>query len=386
MDALPRTPNGKVDRKALPAPGATLAVVADAVAFVAPRTPIETALAAIWREVLGVARVGVYDNFFHIGGHSLLAVQLIARIRQQFALDLPLTKLFQHPTIGALATLLQSAAGREAWSPLAPIQAEGTQTPFFCVHDISGQVHQFYPLAQALGTAHPFYGLQAVGVDGVATPLTSVEAMAAHYVAAIQTVQPHGPYLLGGYSLGCQIAFEMAHQLTTQGEEVALLVLLDGSAPTAVSHVAQPVDRVQWLLGKVEAIALWQDKPVPPVDEPALRTLSETEQWERLNQVLAAAELPRLEDDPLLSSYALFKANLELQYTPPAALAVPTVLFTTPRDVMPEPPDETLGWQPFFQQSLHCQRMPGNHFTLLQAPVVQDVAQTLADYLAQANS
>ncbi|MBU6350099.1 MAG: amino acid adenylation domain-containing protein [Chloroflexi bacterium] len=376
LEAMPLTPNGKVDRQALPAPGTEL--TAGSRPTLPPRTPVETQLATLWQSVLGTTPIGVHDNFFQIGGHSLLAVQLLARIRQHFPQELSLTQLFQHPTIEALATLLNSSAEQPPGSPLVLIRPGQTQSPFFCVHDISGQIHQLYPLASALDTNHPVYGLQAPGIDGTTSPLPSVEAMAAHYLAAIRTVQPQGPYLLGGHSFGCQVAFEMAHQLSAEGETVKLLVLLDGSAPNPEQPPAPTVDRVQWLLSKVEALALWQNKAVPPLAEAVLRTLSDNEQWQHINQVLAQAELPQLEDDPMFVSYDLFKANVEMRYRPTALLDLPALLLKTQKTA---PSDDTLGWQRWLQLPLHTQQVDGNHFSMLKPPHVQSVAKTLSLYL-----
>jgi acyl carrier protein len=148
---------------------------------------------------LGVQRVGVHDNFFELGGHSLLAVNLMARIGQQFGKKLPLSTLFQGPTIEKLATIVNQST-EKMWSSLVAIQPNGTKQPFFCVPGIGGNVTDFYELAQQLGKDQPFYGLQAVGLDGKSKPYTNIEDMATHYLKEIQTVQPQGPYLLGGHS------------------------------------------------------------------------------------------------------------------------------------------------------------------------------------------
>jgi amino acid adenylation domain-containing protein len=234
LDALPLTASGKLNRRALPAP----AELRDrsVVTCAAPTTPVEQSLAAIWTEVLGVNALGVNDNFFDLGGHSLLAVHLFAQIEKEFGKRLPLATLFQSPTIAELATALQEDSPA-SWSSLVPIQSQGSRAPFFCVHAVGGNVLEYYDLARHLGEDQPFYGLQSRGLDGTQSPHQRIDEMAAHYIKEIRELQPHGPYSIGGRSLGGIIAYEMACQLSAQGEKVALLALLD-SYPVGYGRLA----------------------------------------------------------------------------------------------------------------------------------------------------
>ncbi|BAY10335.1 non-ribosomal peptide synthetase [Calothrix sp. NIES-2098] len=232
LDALPLNPNGKIDRQALPAPASENS----AVSIVLPRNQVEQQLLEIWQQVLGVQPIGVRDNFFELGGHSLLAIKLFWEIEQAFGKNLPLATLFQAGTIESLAKILQpqtalNASTPAAWSSLVPIQPQGNKPPFFCIHGLGGEVLCFRELAMHLGADRPFYGLQPQGLDDKQPFLTRIEDMAAHYIREIQTIQPQGPYFLGGYSIGGIIVFEMAHQLQHQGQEVALLAMLDSSIP-----------------------------------------------------------------------------------------------------------------------------------------------------------
>jgi acyl carrier protein len=232
LEALPLTPNGKVDRRALLALDTARPELQSA--FVAPRDTLELQLAQIWEDVLNVRPIGVTDNFFTLGGHSLLAVRLIALLQQQFEQNLPLATLFLAPTIEHLASTLGQPMDERQWSPLVKIQSGGSKRPFFCVPGAGGNVIYFYHLARYLGSDQPFYDLQARGLDGEQMPHAQVEDMAAYYIEALQTVQPQGPYLLGGHSFGSYVAFEMALQLLHQGQEVAMLAILDtrASVPT----------------------------------------------------------------------------------------------------------------------------------------------------------
>ncbi|HEY0733742.1 MAG TPA: amino acid adenylation domain-containing protein [Herpetosiphonaceae bacterium] len=226
LDALPLTPNGKLDRKALPAPHQRRDDIEGT--YVPPRDELETQLVGIWESILDFRPIGALDNFFDIGGHSILAVRLVAQIQQQFGQNLPLTTLFQGATIEHLAQVLREGIAPAPWTPLVGIQTKGTRRPFYCVHAGGGSVLAYYKLAKFLGDDQPFYGLQSVGIDGGdEEPLTTIEAMATRYIQAIQEFQPEGPYLLGGWCTGGRIAYEMARQLEAQGQQIALLALLD---------------------------------------------------------------------------------------------------------------------------------------------------------------
>ena len=223
LEEFPLTPNGKVDRKALPAPQPSEA----AADHIAPTNPVEAQLVAMWEEILAKKPISVRDNFFDLGGHSLLAVRLMRRIEQNFKRKLPLTTLFEAPTIEQFAALLQ----QERWTPsqasLVPIQPEGKRAPFFCIHGLGGTVLRFNALARHMGTDRPFYGVQAQGLEGDRAFHSTVEEMAAFYIKEIRALQPEGPYNVGGYSLGGLIAFEMARQFQADGQEVGVLALLD---------------------------------------------------------------------------------------------------------------------------------------------------------------
>ena len=225
LDSLPLTANGKLDRRALPAPEPTRARSEQL--FIPPRDDLELQLQKIWEKVLGMKSIGIRDNFFDLGGHSLLAVRLFDHIEKQLGKNLPLVTLFQAPTIEELASILRQQAWSALWSSLVAIQPGGSKPPFFCIHEIGGSILYYQGLAHHLGSEHPFYGLQAVGLDGKREPHTRIEDMAAHYIKEIQSVQPEGPYFLGGHSFGGLVAFEMAQQLQKQGQKVALLALFD---------------------------------------------------------------------------------------------------------------------------------------------------------------
>lgn len=184
-------------------------------------------LARIWQEILGIDSVSPDQNYFDLGGDSSLAVQMFAQIEKTFNIKLPLATLYDAPTIEELAKILHGETAASGWSPLVAIQVAGSRPPFFCMHGAGGTVLMYRDLSRRLGEDQPFYGLQAQGLDGGSSPLTTVEQMAALYVEEIRRVQSHGPYFLGGYCLGGTVAFEVAQQLRAGGETVALLALFD---------------------------------------------------------------------------------------------------------------------------------------------------------------
>lgn len=230
LQAMPLTPNGKVDRKALPDPSASDSEPLHGEAATdgaRPKDALELQLTGIWESVLGIRSIGRQQNFFDLGGHSILAVRLMHRIEQALQRKIPITTLLQAPTIAGLAELMRREGWSPSWSSLVPIQPYGSRPPFFCVHGIGGTVLRFRDLARYLGNDQALYGLQAKGLDGKQACASSVEEMAADYIRDVQQVQPQGPYFLGGYSFGGMVALEMAQQLRAQGEEVALVALLD---------------------------------------------------------------------------------------------------------------------------------------------------------------
>ncbi len=237
LDALPMTPSGKVDRRALP-----LDQVGDAgrsAPYLAPSSEVEARLVAVWEDVLGVKPVGVGDNFFDLGGHSLLAIRLLARVEAATGHALPLASLFLGGTIADQASRIvgdgeptaESARPADHSSPLVPLQLLGDRPPFFCVHPAGGIVYCFGELARAMGVERPFWAFQARGLDGEGSPIDDIPKMARDYVAALRAVQPGGPYHLGGWSLGGTVAFEMARQLVAGGESVATLAIFDTEGP-----------------------------------------------------------------------------------------------------------------------------------------------------------
>ncbi|MGD9872689.1 MAG: AMP-binding protein [Kiritimatiellia bacterium] len=197
----------------------------------APADDLEQKLVKIWEEVLEISPVGVTDNYFDLGGNSLHALRIIGKIGEITSREIQLADLFQTPTIRGVAELLRQTEESHELISLVPMQTAGKCTPFFCVHPGGGTVMCFNDLAHSIGKDQPLYALQSQGVDGKHPPLKRVEDMAALYIREIRTIQPAGPYRLGGMCLGGVIAYEMAQQLVKQGEKVEFLGVLDTRRP-----------------------------------------------------------------------------------------------------------------------------------------------------------
>ncbi|MGH8212141.1 MAG: alpha/beta fold hydrolase, partial [Rhodanobacteraceae bacterium] len=251
IDGLPFLPNGKIDHNALSrfatSPSALQIDEPDGGTVRQNLGALERALMEIWRDLLRVHEIGIHDDFFDLGGDSLLAVRMFQRAQKLTGINLPLATLLTAPTIARQAAAYRAAGAKEPevaastgspvdrgpdpWAPLVPIQPRGSKVPLFCVHAVGGNVLNYVPLAKALDEDRPFYGVQAIGLDGRTPPIDSLTAMAARYVAEIRKVRPHGPYFLAGGSMGGMIAYEMAQQLRAAGEKIALLALFDTYGP-----------------------------------------------------------------------------------------------------------------------------------------------------------
>jgi amino acid adenylation domain-containing protein len=359
LKAMPLTPNGKVNRRALPAPDQ--ADLAPKTKFAAPTDAIESRLVQIWETVLGVRPIGVSHNFFELGGHSLVAVKLMNRIERAFGKNLPIATLLQAPTIEQLAAILR----QEGWAPssscLVPIQTGGSRTPFFCVHGANGAVVRFYDLARHLGSDQPVYGLQAHGLDARNSCHTRAEDMASHYIKEIRSVQPEGPYFLGGYSFGGTVAFEMAQQLAAEGSGGAVVVLFDTlcSSPPgpAGSLEASSVLLKLFRLSATEwPTYLWRLATVP---------VRKIQRW------LHVARLPR---DVKKVRTACLRA--ERDYTP-RAYSGPVILFRSSHTPLGQVSDPRAGWSALVPHGLEVYEIQGNHENILLEPQVRFVGAQL---------
>jgi amino acid adenylation domain-containing protein len=398
LTTMPLTPTGKIDRQALPAPEAYRGETTNQVG---PRDTLELQLIKIWEDVLNVYPIGVHENFFELGGHSLLAIKLMTKIGQLQDKHLSLATLFQGATIEQLANFLRQQSDKETWSSLVPIQANGSKTPFFGVPGAGGNILYFYELVNHLDQDQPFYALQSVGLDGESAPYTRIEDMATHYIKEIQVVQPQGPYLLGGHSLGAEVTFEMSQQLQKQGQEVALLVVLDSIAPftTAYPTTDEP-DNADTLRYIIKVVKQYLGNKLEISDD-ELKPLTAEEQLNTLKERLIRANWlpPEVELKQFRGYVEVFKANLQTQYVPKNPLKVPRIAFFKAHDVDFQLEDvqneeiskiesemknePTWGWNKFSDNvTIHI--VPGNHLTMITEPHVPKLAEQLKICIEQA--
>ena len=381
MDELPLTPNGKLDRRVLPAPEQDAAQLRGQ--FIAPRDAVELQLAQFWKEVLNVRIAGVRDNFFERGGHSLLAVRLLSRIRQAMGADLPLALLFQKPTIEQLAAHIRQQSGgtRQHFSPLVQIQRGDSEPTLFFVHPSGGNVLCYAPLAQRLGAEQPFYGLQAQGLDAAHAPLTSIEEMAASYVEAIRAAQPVGPYLLGGWSMGGLVAYEMAQQLRAQEQEVSLLALIDTSVPTPDSWMAE-ADELAYMLSFARDMGLsWEQVQELGVKTDELLRMNPQEQLAHVLELATAANVlpPDIEPAQLERLYEVFKTNVRAMFNYSPQPLVGRITLFKAEETAAEQGDSARSWDEFALEGVERLIVPGDHYTMVSEPHVS----VLAEYLAR---
>jgi amino acid adenylation domain-containing protein/non-ribosomal peptide synthase protein (TIGR01720 family) len=357
VDKLPLTPNGKIDRKSLAAMERDW-LARDYASYVAPQTEVECQLEKIWVEILGIPKIGVKDNFFDLGGHSLLALQLIGKIKEQLKGDLSVRALFDAPTIAELAILLesqrqenailQSATIKKYQHPdcLVSLQPKGDKTPLFLVHPVGGTVFWYTGLSKYLDSNRPLYGIQDPGVELETIPFQSMEEMASYYIKAIRTIQPQGPYILGGASAGGNISVEMARQLQEMGHSVAFAVLLDTWVPYPDALLNQEFFEANMrrqyhsMREKFSRKGLFQAE--------ALLKL----QWSRV-QMYAQYQTPIVDH-----KLTLFKA----------VLTVP---------VYQSVEDQFNHWEYYSAQPIARYIVPGDHETMFQEPHVADLGQKL---------
>jgi amino acid adenylation domain-containing protein len=347
-----------------------------------PRTAVEKLLAEIWRSLLAVERVGVHDNFFELGGHSLLAAQMLFRAQCRFGQRLSLGAFSQNPTIFQLTQALTNGPTSQS-SILLPIRSQGTKTPFFCVHPLGGSGSCYFSLSHHLDADQPFYAIRAPELDGEREPLVRIEDMAACYIDAVFDIHFRGPYLLGGWSLGGVIAFEMARQLHARGVPVALVALLDTQPPGA-SASTSPLSNGEATgrSGGEDDANLLAEIASDLNIRVSRKTLRRLEPGERLDYVVRQAAGQQGETDivrRMVSRYfAVCKAQeraLAAYY--PAIYHGSVTLFRCKARRSPRRNDQLNGWERLAAGGVQVHVVPGSHQTMIAEPRVRILARKL---------
>ncbi len=381
LDELPLTPSGKVDRRALPAPEQGRAEQNGA--FVAPRNELEMQLTKMWEKVLSVQPVGVTDNFFDLGGHSLLAVRLFAQIEKMFGKNLPLATLFQAPTVEQLTPIVREQESSVSWSSLVAVQPGGSKPPFFGVHGALANVLMYRDLARHLGPDQPVYGLQARGLDGKQEPDTRVEEMAARYITEIRTVQPAGPYYLGGVSFGGVVAYEMAQQLHAQGEKVALLAMFNTDFPDHPKYMPQPGSYHYQVAPYMEIIERHlndlrrlKTKKYILKRMKGIKTRISNRIWNDAADTDLDIENLNGFPNPIIKRIWNACVQAERDYVPRVYPGRITLFWASETPVLSYK-DTRLGWSEMAADGLEVQVVPGDHGTMREEPHVGILAEKL---------
>ncbi|MER8691071.1 amino acid adenylation domain-containing protein [Mesorhizobium sp. M1136] len=362
-----------------------------AVVEMSAEAALDSQIAAVYRDILGLDEVALTDSFFDLGGDSLSALSVIDRIEQLTGERWAVSLLLEHQTPRGLATALSKTRGSARPNALVPIQTGGSRTPLFCPHPFGGHVLLYTPLAKALGTEQPLFGLQARGLNGEARPHLSIPEMAREYVEAIKSVQPRGPYQLVGLSMGGSIAWEMGCQLRDAGDEVAIVGLLDAKAlHKDEEHTSERYHR---LLGD-RRIPDWLSEQAVTLSVlfPALK-----KHWRKLKSIkrecqvtalldlgMQAGNVPNMGETQLNNILAVAEANkIALREYTPRVNDSRSVLFAAKKGLRTSTnePDGDLGWKQFASARLEIHEVPGDHYTIVAPPHVRVLATKLKDYL-----
>ncbi|MFN6010474.1 MAG: non-ribosomal peptide synthetase [Microcystis sp.] len=388
LEFFPLTANGKIDRRALKAPSNT----SDSDRFIEARNQLELNLVQIWSKVLKIDKISVHDNFFDLGGHSLLAPYLITQIKEQLGKEIAVTTLFQNPTIEQLATIIETDADSSNQSCLVPIQPQGSKPPFFCVPGAGGRPFYFYHLGRYLGQDQPFYSFENDLYQQFGE-ITRIEDIASIYLKAMQDLQPQGPYFLGGHSYGGNVAFEMAQQLVNQGQQVALLAIIDSSAPTykdkqiLLDYIDW--DHARWLAEVSKGIEVYLDKTID-ISYETLQLLTVEEQLKYALNFFKLANMlpPNAETRQLEKIVQAYKTSCLclIDYLPKQIYPGKITIIRAGEELADDPnkdliagdcEDSSLGWSEFSTEPVEIHFVLGNHVSIMVEPHVQILAEEL---------
>jgi thioesterase domain-containing protein len=371
IDEIPLTMQGKVDRGLLPPPPLRPLASGE---LILPADEMEQLVASVWEDLLDVHPIGATDNFFELGGHSMLAVRMTAEIERRSGHAIPLAALFEEPTVRYLASLLSNPDSRGAKGSLIALGGQSSEgNPLFCIHPAGGTVFCYRPLAERLGAERPVFGLQAVGIDGKDTPHFSLDEMASHYVDAIRAARPHGPYHIAGWSLGGNIAFEVARQLQQTGEPIGVLALFDSGLLSSETTLNEE-DFLPMIM------ALFPGDEHISLDELRQKTREEQVRY-FTGRAAQAGIVPAEHEEMGKHIMQVFQANVKAvhEYRPlPFAGTVTLFRPTEQSKTNSLFDDPRLGWQPHCDEVV-IQPVPGDHARMLKHPTVEQLASRLQE-------
>ncbi|HKM52053.1 MAG TPA: alpha/beta fold hydrolase, partial [Isosphaeraceae bacterium] len=340
---------------------------------------LEAQLAVIWEDLLQVRPIGVTDDFFDLGGHSLLAVRLAARIEQKWGRSLALSDLLVGSTIEELASRLREPVKSRTVSSLIPLGASGAGQPLFLVHPIGGGVLCYNALARCLDGARAVLGLQAAGLDGEVEPEADLVHMASRYVDAVLAEHPEGPYLLGGWSMGGVVALEMAMQLSAAGRDVPLVFLIDCSAPVP-RHTPHAIDDRESLVAFVADLSRTAGRPTWTSPEHFRNLDPESIRDGSLDQSRLGREIAgEIGSERFRRLHDVYRANrLALDGYQPRTYSGRIILIRAESSRSDFEGDPTRGWDDLAVGGITTYHVSGDHYTILQQPAVERLAEILA--------
>ncbi|MEK8017790.1 MAG: SDR family NAD(P)-dependent oxidoreductase, partial [Candidatus Parabeggiatoa sp.] len=358
--------------------------------YVAPHNELEQSIIEVWKKFFCIDSIGIFDDFFELGGDSLMAVQLVAELRRTIQVDLSAHSLLENPTVAALVESIQTLEDvnvkvsvdlQSLPHSLVEIQAGNSlRQPVFLVHPIGGHIYIYRDLASRLGNEQPVYGFKAKGVDEETQPLTQIEEMATHYINALQVIQPKGPYILGGHSFGGFVAFEMAQQLSRLGQEVALLFMMDTVGPEYVLINNQDSDEVQ-LIAYALGLDINIDFPIPSKQFNQL-PLEEKIRYFYEQSDIAGKVYPFHEFISHTRHFIdVIKANNQAMNHYIPNIFHGKILFFRAQDDQLLPSNHERSWIHFATEGLDIHEVPGNHTSMNLSPNVEVIANLLKAYL-----
>lgn len=376
LDELPLTANKKIDRNRLPAP----TVTSDA-AFEKPRDATEITLARMWTQILGLSEVSIHDNFFDVGGHSLLAVRLSSAVRDEWDVDIPISVLLRQGTIAELAAIVRRGGQENTRTPLVTLR-EGTpdQRPLFLFHPFGGTVFCYVELTRHLPPGRAVQAVEAPGIENEGEAEVSVEAMATRYIAYLKEIQPTGPYLIGGWCFGGVIAYEVAGQLRAAGEEIELIAAIDSRAPIEENIPEAPDDAtmLSWFARDL-AVPYGKTLTIPAEH---LRELGGDAAFDHILRQAAAIGVLAEDADraQILRYFEAYLANgIALQTYLPEPNDLDLVLLRAADEEEDYGPK--LGWEKLIKGSLQVVDVPGNHNSVMYPPHAAVAAQAIAPHM-----
>ncbi len=380
---IPLSANGKVDRKALPVPDAVADDATDAAA-----TETEGKLAAIWQQVLGVAKVRPSDNFFDLGGQSLLAVLLTSATEAAFGGQYNIYTLFKYPTVRTFGTHIEAGlAGGRVWESLVPVRDTGSRRPLYVVHGDGFNVMNFNSLAENLNSDQPVYSLQPRGLVTNAEPLDDMLAIARHYVAEMTAHDPNGPYAIAGYSFGGYVVVEMLRLLQAQGKKVSLVGIFDTDAQNIENKAHGLVRLPRRILRQFPKWAFYlRSFMANPAEAWAYQTLMVRRRLAD-GMVRLGLRAPEVQQ-PLTGKMkrideGLRNAFLNYKMTP---IDGHIVLFKAKKRIYYVDDFKTLGWPNFARKGVRVIEVPGDHKTMFLPPNVAELGRALQLILDEADS